>query len=152
MNEMLLFTLPKDEWITIADTTLTEDAYVIEFPTDIDGNPYECKEVCAYIKFNGTFNASSYTTWISWMPNKTTYANACRLAFGTYFNGDNQCCYAEGKIKGGSVCVGRGFFNRNSSQIDRVSEMSVIRSFMFNLSNGVNVPAGTTIKVWGLKA
>ncbi len=48
-EEMFLFKIPKEEWITIADTTLTEEVASLEFTTDINGNPFKCKKVVADI-------------------------------------------------------------------------------------------------------
>jgi hypothetical protein len=51
----------KEEWITIADTTLTEDVASLEFTTDINGNPFRCKEILVSVLMPATgVNGTKY--------------------------------------------------------------------------------------------
>lgn len=50
----------KEEWITIADTILEEEVASLEFTTDRNGNPFECKKIVAQIINNGKIATNTY--------------------------------------------------------------------------------------------
>lgn len=58
MKEMLLFTLPKEEWITIANIKLTEDIAMFERTKDINGNPFNCKKVIVSVSLANSHGVS----------------------------------------------------------------------------------------------
>lgn len=146
----------KEEWIKIADTTLTEAVESVEvWLNDDNGKLVDFKKVRGFVKINGDFNETGYTTWVSFMPNIATYAGACRLPSGTVLNGTDRGVYAEAEIKMNGICEGYSSFTspiNNIQVVRRVSEMPSIKTFRFNLNNGILIPTGTTIIVEGLKA
>ncbi len=144
-EEMFLFKIPKDEWITIADTTLTEDVVSLEFTTDINGNPFKCKEIVIelplggsgvtgqnwYFGVNGECRAQTINTWGMYLVMKVNefFAQYWGMSWATWLQ-DAQY----------------------RSTIRTKDNIKVIDRFVCYTDGSAPIPAGQRIRVWGLKA
>lgn len=155
----------KEEWIDIADITTTEDVCYVFFDKDINGNPFECKEIIAKV--------------ITPNPIKSIYTSTLENFWGGAWSGTNLITWAEVK----EVCVKQKVtigqftefeFLQNSHSGEENSFNSfgecgrlvlykapvykeTIKGFRFgttfeNTENENILSAGTQIKIWGLKA
>ena len=143
----------KEEWITIADTALTEDVASLEFTTDINGNPFECKRIifqCVISK--GLGNADAAWKLFVYSTDTETRGNA-------YITKNCYGCMLDSDVIPSIKCVrhrGGGY-----SAGDMGSWQEVLKHGFYITANftryGVyaqnyNFPANARIRVWGLKA
>ena len=146
----------KEEWITIADTTLTEDVVTITINKDIQGNDFEYDNfrLEVFSPLNYTTDAG-YSCWLTYAGTKGSYSDACRLNFANNtFKNTVSPIYSELKKIDDNCFYGFVVFNA-STYLQAKSykiESNFIKEIRFNFSTNYNVPAGTQIKVWGLKA
>lgn len=152
--------IPKEEWITIADITTTEDVKQIEFATDTNGNPFLCKEIfCQVIFPQNHFTDFVGITWgydAGWRCMYTSFAKE------NHFFDCSMRCLKEGVAAFTSNQKGTGEnyigWGEGSMGIrcDVPFPATLDRWVLFNYGDGTNVnsffPTGTKIKVWGLKA
>lgn len=147
----------KEEWITIADTTLTEATTTIEFNKDINGNSFGCKRLVAKLNMpkDSGLGAGTFTSYIgdcySWaylnvanFRELSVFANSVENAFTAidmYFNGGDTEAMESAGWYGKSAGSPHFLFTENIKLLNRI-----------RLSITSNFPAGTQVKVWGLKA
>jgi hypothetical protein len=143
--------MPKEEWITIADTTLTEDVASLEFTTDIDGNPFKCKKIVLQVK----------------CPNQLTTEGEQTISFPVQSGGD-AVTYSLANGAYGFVITSTIIFpnaivkheiNRFAYvEADTLRERTRVNSNIgYFTQYGVYlpkypIPKGSLITVWGLKA
>ena len=156
------------EWITIVDTTLSEDVAYIATNTDINGNPFLCKKLVAQVIFaeqpSGNFYFSSkMDLWNgarvaavipqdSNNPNKEIVAELC-VNDGMFATGSFGARPNTGKSTGYYMTVGT---QRSTVLIcentDKILMSAAFVSNDYDLENGKKLPAGTIVRIWGLKA
>ena len=152
-NEIL--TATKDEWIDLADITLEEAVGCIELDTDIDGNPFSVKKIVMKVDLPST------------IPAKALYVGTKKGLWGSAYLAINVTTTAlficatievvEGKYT--EIEMSQTKHNTywgNISNAKVISDSSsLISQFYFggtySASMSECIPAGTTIKVWGLK-
>jgi hypothetical protein len=147
--------MPKEEWITIADTTLTEEVASLEFTTDINGNPFKCKKL--YVEVSTPKAASTLAGVIAHQKayivnapnmvhtNAAGYLTKCLMRIdGEIFNtiahsGRNEDYNADNNAK----------LYKNSLGVVDFDMLKKVRVF---IPTGSTFPIGTTIKIEGVKA
>lgn len=159
----------EDEWINIADITLEEMISYVGFDQDINGQPFSLKKVVAKV-----ITPEVYT-------NDLYIANTIKNPYKGFYYGDNMngsttkeimvvCSVVEGKFTEVEI-----FYNPNNTSdhsdnffygdlyhqphsILTKRATSLITQFRMGtglsgtVENTKGFPAGTVIKVWGLKA
>ena len=154
----------REECITIADTILTKDVASLEFTTDINGNPFECKKIffhlnspnqlCHYvrIKTNNTLTESINRFRF----NSSTTSTACKgvLVLMEKMKGAGELCqyqFVAGSDSKTSYNYGCGLLASTLQSCESINHVlldgQTKDTYTFD-----GFPVGTTIKVWGLKA
>lgn len=147
-----------EEWITIADYTTPGETPLHEFTVDINGNPFRCRKVYVQITFPSTrahdFGLIIGETEKAWK-GCTAVIKGASLLVSHYRESivDGVAYCAVGQATGtdmfltdamnGKVLSGFGYSQIITSY--RISGYSV---------GGMdsNIPSGTKIKIWGVKA
>ena len=149
----------REEWITIADTTLKEEVASLQITTDIDGNPFECKKIVAKIKYkHGTPipTSPSFSVYISgthfWqnMPVADTYEITLFIHAekGKFMSVD---VYYQGAAGDGEVNYW-GHKSSNSPHFLFTGDVNNVTGMSYYPPANSTVPTGSQIKIWGLKA
>ena len=145
MNEMLLFTLPKEEWITIADTTLTEDVAIFERSTDFNGNPFKCKTVVLEMPLGG--KGISGQNWYFGVNGE------CKVAtintWGMYLIMEVNDCFARYWGLSWATWLQDAQYR---STIRTADNIRIIDKIVCHTDGIGLIPEGQRIRVWGLKA
>jgi hypothetical protein len=145
---------PKEEWITIADTTLTEEVARVDITIDNDGKAFECKKlyVEVYTPQAATTSAGIIghgATYITWTPNivhtnAQGYITKCFMRIeGGMLTGSGFSAYASDYAQMGMGNLFQTGFG--GVMLDSLTKVRVL------VSSGV-FPVGTTIKVLGVEA
>lgn len=155
MAEMALFKIPREEWIQIADTTLTEDVASLEFTTDINGNPFLCKRIICVVNFNGQLldqkDAGELSVYIANQKiDRCGWLKLPRYVYG--FSVESEVVI-KGKIlkstgsmySGGQLTDAYVIWHNGSTVAQYFSSYKVYSSNYY-------FPVDTNIRVWGLKA
>ena len=153
-NEIL--TATRDEWIDLADITTEEDVSYITFDKDVNGNPFSVKKVVVLVKLpaqllqQGVYISTGMKQW-NGASLGVNIALDARFIHGSIEVMDGK--YTELKIAQTKIKN----FSSNYAFTNIISEdCSLISAFYFGgaYSSAMNnhIPAGTTLKVWGVKA
>lgn len=148
-----------DEWIEIADITSTEEVHSFYITTDKDGNPFECKRIVGRVTFPSEH--SKKTIYVGRGPERWNYP-----FFGNNMASDGKIFVFDILIVEGKFVKFSQFENGNSggetlqtdhpgAEMIRYSgDNSNFNSFIVTVNDNSAdcFPAGTMVKVWGLKA
>lgn len=144
-----------EEWITIADITTTENVTKVEITTDINGNPFECKAIEVHGIFPeataeakgfslGNDTSSKAVTVFTSIPTKTMH----------FYNRIEIPTQGVADIIISTNPAGEHYMEANrTGWLVRSSENypANLSKYVINAYSG-NIPSGTRIQVWGLKA
>ena len=152
MAEMLLFTLPKDEWITIADTTLKEEVASLEFTTDINGNPFECKRIIFQcVVSSGLQNTETWKLHV--------YSTESATRGNAHINKSCYGCMLDSDVIPSIKCIrhrGGGYSAGDMGSWQEVLKYRANGTANFTrygvYAQNYNFPVNARIRVWGLKA
>lgn len=144
----------KEEWITIADITTTEEAKHFEFTTDVNGNPFLCKEIHLLVDFSHSPRKADIcfgkNGWEAYIQSFTKESNWGLTASAKIVLN----CFAEYELT--AYDAGWHWFSQFSyGKIVKYNAYECNQyydKFTFEYTNGGNLPIGTKIKVVGLKA
>lgn len=152
----------KEEWISIADIKLTEEVASLEFTTDINGNPFECKRIIfwCYIP-NGLQNTES---WLLWFPTDKASGAMSSGIRGNYYAPKSSwgCLLDTTIVKEGEIIhhyaqsYSAGNLSSPQELLRHATDANYLTSYgvypQQNMSQHYLFPTGAVIKVWGLKA
>lgn len=143
----------REEWIKIADTTLTEEVASLEFTTDINGNPFECKRIifqCVISKGLGNADA----TWKLFV-----YSTDTESRGNAYIAKNCYGCMLDSDVIPSIKCVrhrGGGYSAGDMSPWQEVLKYGLYITANFTrygvYAQNYNFPANARIRVWGVKA
>jgi hypothetical protein len=133
-----------EEWITIADITTTTDVLALYISTDINGNPFSCKEL--YV--SGTLPSD--------VPNRVHlgYSVGAIMHKPWYLQEHDSLFLMEFAVKGNATIKSISTSGWNT-RVERTADADSATPFdHIDLwtSDGYALPVGTRIKIWGVKA
>lgn len=149
----------KEEWIKIADTTLTEDVASLEFTTDINGNPFKCKRIIVrYCVPKGVQNTES---WLLWFP--ITEANATGIRGNYYVPKNSYGFLLDSTIVKENELIhhwANGYSAGNLGAPQEILKYATDATYFTkygiypqqHASQFYSFVKGANLKVWGLKA
>ena len=150
-GHLLLVKERTEDWVAIADTTLTEDVASLTFTTDIDGDPFVCREIHGCILLPETL--ASYTPFCfgreAWHAygaiEKDGLSFTCKVVSGMF------ALYSYYIREGGVHHISRygpGGLMRTEPEIVQPFDRFSIDFY----KNNFPCPAGTQIQIWGLRS
>ena len=152
MAEMALFKVPREEWIKIADTTLKEEVASLEFTTDINGNPFECKRIIFQcVVSSGLKNTESWKLYV--------YSTDIDTRGNAYIAKNCYGCMLDSDVIPSIKCVRHragGYSAGDMSSWQEVLKYGFYITANFTrygvYAQNYNFPVNARIRVWGLKA
>jgi hypothetical protein len=146
--------IPKEEWVDIADVTISETVDQVECTADADGNPLYCRKICILGEFPQNLPAD--------MGMGYSMGQVMYKPVGLY-EGDGQFLLeaevVEGKFMIGSfyaTLAGTGFYGkyRTATRIlhTEPGQAALIERVHVWPANTFAFPIGTRIRIWGVKA
>lgn len=154
----------KEEWIDIADITLTEEVTYVFFDKDINGNPFECKKIVAKVISPSVLTGAIWAStteqfWlgiasgvniVGWQEikeivvrYKVNKGNFVEIDYIQNTGIDNGEQYFVGEHRHENLLFKKEKYREN------------IKGFRFGKEyddGGIPFPIGARIKIWGLKA
>ena len=145
MAEMALFKIPREEWIQIANTTLTEDVASLEFTTDINGNPFNCKKIVLRVMLSGGHGVAGQEWWFGRNAEcKSLTINTFGAVYIMEVNGFFARYYGESYA---------GWLQDNMYRACmKLDDVNTIEKFVLQAPTANLLKSGDKIEVWGLKA
>lgn len=137
--------LLKDEWITIADITTTEEVLRVDVAQDISGNPFSCKELYVFGAFPNRILESRISLGFS-------VGNIKDKPWYLYQNDSFFLMEFAIKGRGTIASVSTSGWNFTSNRMGYVDINTPFDRVKLWTSDGFAVPVGTRITIWGLKA
>jgi hypothetical protein len=143
-----------EEWIDIADITTTEEVKKFEFTTDVNGNPFLCKEIHLFVDFSHSPRKADIifgrNGWEAYIHSFTRESNSGLTASTKIVLN----CFAEYELT--AYDAAWHWFSQNSyGKIVKYNAYECNQyydKFTFEYTQSGNLPIGTKIKVVGLKA
>lgn len=149
------------EWELIADVTVTEDSELVNVDTDISGQPFELSEMLVRAWFEqSTTGTNDYVTARNLVTTKTdTYGWVSSPTLRYLANGAKTFFEYKSEILGG-ISYSFGSASNGPGSTASVNKLSAVSdtskcyrgfSFIQYASNATLVPAGTVIKIYGIR-
>jgi hypothetical protein len=147
--------IPKEEWITIADITTTEEVSSFDFSKDQNGNAIECKLVMSKTVFpSSRSEATSVAFYVFCKDSATsTYANLGKDR--TILENISNVMAPGVVLLCASAGVGNDWDQTVGTSCWRVRQkdgLNYIDRVQIQVNGSWTFPVGTQVKVWGLKA
>lgn len=145
---------PKEEWITIADTTLTEEIKKLEFSTDVNGIPFECKKVICHVILPEKTSAIWGICWgrYGWH----AYCSITEGTIGFIVTAEVElnkfARYTKAQINAGTHYVTDFGYGDLVRADETTCYDTLLNHFVVEEYGNYMFPVGTQIKIWGLKA
>lgn len=144
----------REEWITIADFTTTEDLKKIRLEVDADGNPFKCKEIYLKCKLGSRFtDTQGFVVTVNGTDNNmfTSIFSDCTL-----FEARVKLIAPKAKLfEFSQLSSDENYIGRTGASWGIRTLGSAINEFTVVVLESYTtalIPTGSNIKIWGLKA